>query len=530
MLCGFQSLGNFKSMQAKSEAKKRLVVNVFTNILVVFVNAGISIWIIPYLIKHLGLGLYGMIALVISFIACFDLFTRSIANSVTRFVAIHLGKGEIEKSNLYFNSALSALMVLCGILLIPVVIIALSFSKIFQVPAGFEADTSWLFFLVILSSFIMSITGPFLVSTFIRHRFDLSNLVNILGRFLRVAVVVLCFTYLSPSLKYFGLSYCSMAIFFLACSVMLARWLTPQLRVNRKLFDWGAFRQMTRMSAWITINHAGILLYLGTSLIIINLFLGPEQVGRYAPVAQWVTLLAALAGAISNVFTPIAYEYVARDERAVLAIQIRRSVKFMGLIMGFPIGILCGLASPILTVWLGPSFADLSPLVWLLIAPLVVTVAVRPMASIHQGLDKVKVPALVAITLGIINVVLSIALIHYTDLGIYGVALALLLCFAGRNLFFTPIYTAVITGQPKTIFVREIIPGFVMTGLVSLVASVLSRMCDLASISRLLLVGGVMAAAYALLCYCLVISKEDKVLLRSLTYRQRTLQSEQIPE
>jgi len=275
------------------------------------------------------------------------------------------------------------------------------------------------------------------------------------------------------------------------------------------------------MSSWITINQVGILLYLSTSLIIINLFLGPEQVGRYAPIAQWVTLLAALAGAISNVFTPIAYEYIARDETAVLAIQIRRSVKFIALIVGLPIGLLCGLSSPILKWWLGPSFADLSPLVWLLIAPLVVAVAVRPMVSIHRGLDKVKVPALVTLTFGIINVVLSIALVHYTGLGIYGVALALLLCYAGRNLFFTPIYTAVITSQPKTIFIREIIPGFVMAALVSLATLALSRTYDLASILRLSAIGVITAMIYIPLCYGIILSKEDRRLLWSLVLRQK---------
>lgn len=360
-----------------------------------------------------------------------------------------------------------------------------------------------------------------MVSVFIRHRFDLSNLVNILSRFLRVAVIVLCFTYLSPALKYFGLAYCSMAIFFLVCSVILARWLTPQLGVNWKLFDWGAFRQMTRMSAWITINQVGILLYLGTSLIIINLFLGPEQVGRYAPIAQWVTLLAALAGSISNVFTPIAYEYIARDQTDVLAIQIRRSVKFMALIVGFPIGLLCGLSSPILKWWLGPSFADLGPLVWLLIAPLLVTVAVRPMVSIHRGLNKVKAPALVTLTFGIINVLLSITLIHYTDLGIYGVAMALLFCFAGKNLFFTPIYTAVITGQPKTIFVREIIPGFIMAALISFATLALSRMYDLASIPKLSAISVIAAMIYVPLCYGIIMNKEDRALLWSLVLRQK---------
>ena len=502
------------------EAKRRLLANISTNIMVVLVSVMIGIWLTPYLIRHLGVSVYGMIPLVSSFTTYFSLFTMSISNAVSRFVAIHLDRGELEDSNIYFNSALSALLVLCGVLLIPVIILSFSFSRLFQIPAGFETATNWLFFFVILSSFVTAVTSPFLVSTFVTHRFDLSNIVQMLSRFLQVAILVLCFTYLSPSLRYVGLSYCGMALFSLVFSIALTRRLTPQLQVKKKLFDWGALREMGRMSTWIAVNQAGALLYLSVSFIVINLFLGPEQCGRYAPVALWVTLLALLGATISNVFAPIAYDYIARDKIDVLALQMRRSTKFIGLIMGLPVGLLCGLSTPILKRWLGPSFADLGPLVWLLIGPWLVSIAVRPMFSIYRGLDKMRVPAIVTLVGGVVNVLLSILLVRYTDLGIYGVALSMLLCLTGKNFFFTPTYAAIITGQPKTIFIREIFPGLVMAVLVSLVALALSRMYDLASIPRLSAVGMLMIAVYGPLCYYIIINKEDRVLLRSLIYRQ----------
>lgn len=502
------------------EAKKRLLVNVGTNMMAVFVGALINLWITPYLIRNLGLEVYGMIPLVISFIACFNLFTMSIVNAVSRYVSIHLNKGELEQSNIYFNSALSALLALCGILLIPIITISIFFSNIFQIPVGFEVDAGWLFFFIMLSSFIMVLRSPFQVSTFVTHRFALNSSVEIISKSLRLIVLVLCFTFLTPALKYFGVSYLAMTLFALSGSVILTKYLTPQLKLKIKSFRWSAIRELGHMSFWMTVNQVGGLLYLSVSFIIINLFLGPEEVGRFGPVVLWITLLGALSGTFSNVFTPIAYEYIAHERRDILALQTQRSIKFLALMMGFPVGLLCGLSTPILQRWLGQEFADLGPLVWLLIGPWLVTAAVRPMFAIYRGLDKVKVPAIITLVVGIVNAFLSILLIRYTDLGIYSVALSLLFCWTGKNLFFTPVYTALITGQPKTIFIRQIVPGFIMATIVSLSALTLSRMYDLASIPRLLSVCLLMIVAYSFLCYG-IISKGERALLWSLIYRKK---------
>ena len=79
---------------SSKEAKKRLLVNIASNMVAFVAATLISIWLTPYYIRKLGVDVYGMIPLVISFIAYFNLFTKSIATAVSRFVAIHLGRGE----------------------------------------------------------------------------------------------------------------------------------------------------------------------------------------------------------------------------------------------------------------------------------------------------------------------------------------------------------------------------------------------------------------------------------------------------
>lgn len=219
-------------------AKRHLRINISSNIVVMLLVTSIGVWQVPYLMRRLGVELYGMVPLVVSFVTYFAIFTKSIADSVSCFVSIHLAKDEFEKSNIYFNSAFFAIIVFCAILFMPVVILSALFSHLFQVPAGYEASVNWLFFYIISSCLINAITSPFLVSTFATHYFYLNDLVNICGRILRIVIFVSCFVFLSPSLKYFGLSFFSMALLTLTCSVVLTRYLTPSTAYRIQIIQY----------------------------------------------------------------------------------------------------------------------------------------------------------------------------------------------------------------------------------------------------------------------------------------------------
>ena len=507
-------------MQVSNEAKRRLLANVSTNIIEIVLSSLIGLWLTRYFISHLGVAAYGMIPLVTQIASYFDLFSRSVRDAVGRFVVICFNQNEIEKSNMYFNTGLFSMAILCLLTCIPLIVVVLLLPFIFNIPAGHETSASWLFFCVLLSSLLIALTGPFLASALIKHRFDLMNSVKILSRLLRVAILVLCFRYLGASLEYVGWSYCGMGLFLLGGSMWLTSRLTPQLHIERKSYRWNAFREMAGMGGWMTINQIGALLYLSTQLVVINILLGAEEAGRYGPFVLLVSLLTMLGSAVANVFTPIAYEDIAQKKVDVLVHHSKRSTKFIGLIIALPIGLLCGLSTPFLKWWLGPEFADLSPLIWLLLLPWIVNVTVRPLFSIYRGLNKVKVPAIVILSGGVANVIVSVLLIKYTNLGLYGAALALVFCLTSKNLFFTPIYTAMLLGRAKSTFFKDMVPALLMAGLVSLAGLSLSRLYDLSSVLRLCAGVLFLSVPYLLIGYMAAMNKEDRTFLLSLVRRR----------
>ncbi len=502
-------------------AKSRLVANLSTSFATVFVNAVISIALTPFMIHHIGLEAYGMLPLVISFTTFLQVGTSSMADSVSRFVALHFNRGDMNQSNQYFNSALGALLALTALLVVPTILIAVYFRYLFQVPAGRELEASYLFILVIISSLLTVLSAPFKVSAVITHHLYLTNLIEMGSRGLRALVIVWCFLYLTPTLTHIGLSYLGMGVFTLLGTVLIAKRLTPQLTPSPKAFRWKALRELSSMGSWIAVNQVGALLYLAMSYVLLNLLAGPEAVGQFSVIALWITLLSAIGGACSTVFAPICYEYVARSDYEGMVRQLRRAIRLLGLTMGCAIGLMCGFARPMLQVWLGAEFVDLWPLAWVLVGPWLFTIAVRPMFAVYRALDEVKVPAVVTVVLGVANIVGSVLLLSYTDLGVYAVAIPLSTCWLIKNLLFTPLFASRITTQRWSLFLVEVLPGaFMAAGLAAIGYFIASHMTETTMLSLAGVTLG-LGGVYSLVCYQLVLRDDDRELLRSIIGRRR---------
>lgn len=502
--------------QSTSLAKKRLLLNISSNFSAVIVVSIIGFWLTPYLIHHLGVAVYGLVPLVGSVTAYFGLIGQTISSAVGRFVVLNMNNGENEKCTVYFNSALFGLLGICAFMVIPLGILWAFLPKIFNIPTGYVKDFSLLFVMVVFSSFFNTISSPFMVSTFATHSFYVENLGRILSRLIQVVVIVVTFLTFGPSLKFVGFSYLGMAMFLLCFFYWATGRLTPDLKIKWRSFEWTSLREMGGMGAWMVIDRVGQLLYLNTDLIIINIFLGPKEVGHYAPILQLVLLMRIFTPAIGRVFAPVAIEFIAKDETEKLSVYTRQAIKFLGLLLALPIGILCGFSGPFLERWLGPSFVYLSPLVWLLLGPQIVFLAVNPLYNINRGMNKVKIPALVTLIGGVINIVLSMTLVNFTPLGLYGVALATVISYGVRNLFFHPIYVAANLKQPNLYFFKSIFPGTFVFLVVATACYWLTNLLQLASYPRLFASAAFISIPYAIFAFFLVLNRDERILLRSL--------------
>lgn len=202
--------------------------------------------------------------------------------------------------------------------------------------------------------------------------------------------------------------------------------------------------------------------------------------------------------------------FKAQGDVQELIIYSLRAIKFVGFTMALPVGLISGLARPLLEAWLGRDYVELTPLVTLLTLPLALNLAYMPLHQIALAANKVRLPALVQLAAGAINLILSIILVVFTELGVYGVALAGLLVLSVRNLLFTPLYAAHLIGVPYYTFYRAAVACAIAT----LTAFALSFAIDVTigvqGWLEIALVAAGVTIVYSLLCYIVLLSHDER--------------------
>jgi membrane protein EpsK len=122
------------------------------------------------------------------------------------------------------------------------------------------------------------------------------------------------------------------------------------------------------------------------------------------------------------------------------------------------------LAEPLLRLWLGASFGHLSGLVVLMTIHLCINLAMYPLYSLPLATNRLKVPGLVTLGLGLVNLALALTFTVVCKWGLYGIAAAGAITLTLRHLLFTPLYSAHLLNKPWLTFYRGV-PVFVLATL-----------------------------------------------------------------
>jgi O-antigen/teichoic acid export membrane protein len=448
--------------------------NIFANIIYFLSNVVIGIILVPYFVSKLGVAAYGLIPLATSITGYVAIVVQSLNISVSRYLTVDLQREDYVAANRTFNTALFGLSAVV-LLMVPVVVVVAWFvPSIFQVPAGQESGVILLFLGVCTSFLIRSWTGNFTVQLFAYNRLDLQNLVNLVNHIVQTLLIVLSFSIFGPNLALVGGAYMAGAIIASGVSIVLARRVCPYLRISIHAFDRTRVKDLCGMGWWIVVDQIGSLLLLSIDLIVVNLLFGATSAGKYAIALQWVILLRAVAGLLSGVLTPTILSYYALGQTDTLIRITKSAVKLMGLAMALPIGLVCGFAPQLLTVWVGPEFTNLSPLMVLLTVHLSINLAVLPLFPINVAYNRVRVPGVMTLVMGIGNISLAVALPLLTGWGYYGVATAGAIVLTTKNTFFTPWYATKILGVDVHTFTRSMLPGILASILVASSATILA--------------------------------------------------------
>ncbi|WP_346355411.1 oligosaccharide flippase family protein [Azotosporobacter soli] len=498
-------------MNSPVKRQGKFSLNLISSIAYFALTICIGIWFAPYLISRLGISGYGMISLITTVTGYMSVATLTVNAAVGRYLTIALEQGDQQKANIIFNTSLYGSLGLVVVLIFPGLFVVMQPQTLISVPAGLEIQARWIFTFAIAAFLLNTIKTPFEVATYCRNRFELRNLLSAAEILIRIGLVVILFNLLQPAIWQVGAGIAAAACVSFGGAIQLWRKLVPDLQISFSWFRISQLRELFSMGSWVAISMLGSILFLGIDLLVINKMFDSESVGRYAAVMQWSTLLRGLATTVAGVFGPtILYCYVADDISGLIA-YTRRAVKFLGLLMALPVGMVCGLSSSILTLWLGTEYTDLASLMSLMTFHLALNLAYLPLHNISTATKNVRVPGCVQIMAGAINLCLAIFLAGVAGWGIYGVAAAGAIVLTLKNLLFTPLYAAHILNQKRGVFLREVAPILLAAALVGGGCWYVASIVEIASWYRLIGIGMLVSAAYLVAAYYFLLSKEEQI-------------------
>jgi membrane protein EpsK len=475
----------------------------------------VGIFYVPFLVRHLGPAAYGLIPLASTITSYMALITLGLNAAVGRSFIIALEQDDPHRANRIFNTSLWGNLALCVVLLIPTVLGLVFLESIVRIPPGFETEARWLFAGTAAAFLLNEIKMPFEVGWYCRNRFDLRNLIATGEVLTRVGLVVVLFYTLSASIEYVGAAILGGTMVSAAGAVWLWRRLTPTLRIRPRDFDWGVLKGLAATGGWAIVNYVGVILYLGIDLIVANRLFGAELAGKYAAVLALPMLIRTLGTTVGIVFLPTATYYYARKDIDGLVVYLRRAIKCVGLLLALPIGLMCAFSEPLLRLWLGPAFGEWSPLLFLLAAHLCINMAIHPLLGLQLTTDRMKVPGLVTLGMGVANLGLALLMAGPMQWGLYGIAAAGAIMLTLKSVFFTPLYAAHVLGKPSVTFLREFAPIVAVTATAILFGRAAAWVWEIAGWGDLIVAGLGLSVVYCAGVSGLVLNSKERQVLRN---------------
>jgi O-antigen/teichoic acid export membrane protein len=475
------------------------------------VTLGVWFFLTPFMVSHLGHTTYGLWALIGSIVAYASLLDLGIAASIVKFVAEHRARAENEELTTMLASSLGVLLALGAVVVLAGAILAPFIPDIFNVPAGDDGTASWAVLAAATSaglSLPLSIPNAILFGL---QRLDLVAVSAIasIGLLAGSTVAVLLLHGGVVVLMLLGIP---IGLFGAAVSMWFVHRVAPEIRIELRGADRRAVRRLGSFSLPTFALEAGGQIESGTDDIVIGAFLPVAAVGPYSVARRLSTLPEVLSTQFSWALMPLASQFDAQDGRKRVSALLVTSTRTA--LAGFlPIGLgVMVLGGRFLTAWIGPAFGSAGNIVIVLTCAALLYTMLAPGAVVSVGANRHRVLALLAIGGALLNLTLSIILIH--PYGTLGVALGTLIAAASRTAVSVPYLARAHGIEARKWLWSILLPAALPTLPAIATLLVLRATVDPASVLSVLLVGSLGALVYVLAYLCMPSCTTERALVR----------------
>ncbi len=501
---------------------KQIAKNIFFNVGSFGVNLFISFFFTPYLIRVVGKEAYGFFPLVNNIIGYSNIITVAIGSMAGRFITMHLYKGDIDGANRYFNSALVANISISVFFTIIGCILTYYLDSILTIPTALVSEVKWLFAFGCISLIIGVCTSVLGVGTYVKNKLDMQASRTVISNFIRVAMILILFWFLHPSIVYMSISAVIASIYVAVCNIKFKKKLLPELSCSlKRYFSFSKLKTMLSSGLWNSLTQLSHVLLTQLDLVITNIFIGAAATADFSIAKTAPILILSLLTVISNAFGPQFNILYAQRKYDQLVKDINKSIVFVGLFISLPIGFLLIYASDFFKLWVPTAYNDnIYWLSFLSIIPLIFGASINPVYNVFTITNKLKIPSLVLIFAGLCYTVTVLIFLKITNIGIWIIPIASAIQHITRNFLFTPIYAARCINQKWYLFYLAQIKGIIALTITIIICLGIKMVIYPKTWFMLILCGLIMVPLSLLVNSFLLLKKSEKIYIRNQIYNK----------
>lgn len=492
-------------------SKKHMFINLFAQLVAFGVSFVISFFVTPKIISAVGKETYGFLGLANNFTGYVTVITIALNALAGRFVTISIHRDNPKEANEYFTSVMISNVIIAAVLFTPALVFILNLEKFLQVPSQGILDIKLTFAFVFLSFFVNLIGSIFSVATFARNKIYLSSLRTIESNLLRITIIAVAFSLFEPKISFVSGALLAANVFVVFTNYRYTKKLLPEISVSRRYFSFSKIKELIVSGCWNSITSLSNMLLEGLDLLISNLFIGPAAMGTVSIVKTVPSMLNQCMGSILNVFLPQLTIDYAKDNRETMVKYIDYTCKLIGMFMVMPLAFVIVFGEEFYSLWV-PS--EDAVLLWVLsilsLAGLLFAGSVNIMYNLYNVTNRLKAPAIATLITGVLNTLIVLLLLKFTNLGVYAVVSVSSLLGICRNLFFNVPYSAKCINVKKWTFYKIVLRSIVMLIIACICGGIIKAFADIDSWVSLIIFSALMCIVSLFANLFLFYSREEK--------------------
>jgi O-antigen/teichoic acid export membrane protein len=468
-------------------------------------------------------GLMGVVGALITFVAFLNKVTSV---SVARFFAFSIGKGDLDETNKWFNTALSLHTV------IPFVLILVGWpigewmlAHFLNIPEVRLSTARWVFRFSLVSLFLAMCSTPYMGMYTAKQHITEMSFWGICTTLVNFVFVFWLTSYRGDAWLLYSAGTVTIGVLIVIFQVMRARMLFPECRI-RFCYWWDRERtkQVLSFSGWQLFGGAGSLLRAQGTAILLNKYFNPVQypyVNAAYSVGNNVSgYTQMLSSSLLGAFTPEITASEGRGDRKRMLSQASRVSKFgTYLVLLFAIPLILEIDT-VLVLWLKhPPQLAATFCRWVLIMLVIDKMTIGQQVAIYAKGEIAKYSIIFGSSL-ILTLPISWLFLHLgysaTSIG-WAFVMTIALCSIGRVFWVSNVFGASVWLWVKDVLVPCL---FVLVFGLMLGAGVI-MVWDTPSFWRLCAVTGVTLLSSAGLGLTVVLDDQEKQFLKTNVYKLR---------